>query len=100
MLYGIYKTDREISLFYLSKSVGSYSIYCKSYNYWVHKKCSNLKGRLRDTYRCRKCTGEIGVHDGPQVEHVMVDGAALKVDYKFCYLGNMITVLVVVLKRV
>ena len=33
----------------------------------------------------------LGVHDGPQVEHVMVDGAALEVVDKFCYLGDMIS---------
>ena len=31
-----------------------------------------------------KCTGEIGAYDGPQVENVMVDGAALEVVGKFC----------------
>ena len=30
------------------KGVGSNSLYCNSCRYWVHKKCSNLKGRLRD----------------------------------------------------
>ena len=40
----------------------------------------------------KKYTGEIGVHDDPQVEHVMVDGAALEVVDKFCYLSDMISV--------
>ena len=36
-------------------------------------------------YRCRKYTGEIGVHDDPQVEYVKVNGATLEVVDKFCY---------------
>ena len=40
----------------------------------------------------KKYTGEIGVHDDLQVEHVMVDGAALEVVDKFCYLSDMISV--------
>ena len=55
-------------------AVRTNSIYCNGWKYWVHKKCSNLKDRLLDNknYRCRKCTGEIGVHDGPQVEHKLL----------------------------
>ena len=36
-------------------------------------------------------SGEIRVHDGPPVEHVMLDRAALEIVDKFCYLGNMIS---------
>ena len=43
-----------------------------------------------ESYRCRTCIGEIGVHDGPQLEHALAYGAALEVGDKFCYLGNII----------
>ena len=43
-----------------------------------------------ESYRCRTCIGEIGVHDGPQLEHALAYGAALEVVDKFCYLGNII----------
>lgn len=75
------------------KGVGSNSIHCSGCNLWVHKKCSNIKGRLRDNqnYRCRKCTGEIRVQAEPRVKQVVIDGEALEVVDKFCYLGEMIS---------
>ena len=72
---------------------GCNSIDCNGCKYWVRQKCSNLKGRLRDNknYWYRKYAGETGVHDNPQVEHIIVDGAALEIVDKFCYLGNKIS---------
>ena len=93
-----YPQGRQISLqFICHKGVGSSLIYCKGWvKYWVQKKHIKRMGRLRnnENNRCRNCAGEIGVNDGPQVEHVMVDGVALEVFDKFCYLGWLVLVVV------
>ena len=41
------------------KEVSNNSIYCNGCSHWVHKKCSDLTGRLVENpeYRCRRCKG-------------------------------------------
>ena len=43
-----------------SKGVGVNSILCQTYNLWIHKRCSGVKGTLKkeSMYRCKKCKGE------------------------------------------
>ena len=40
------------------KGVGSNSIYCVQCKKWIHKTCSDVKGKLtaNDNFQCSKCT--------------------------------------------
>ncbi|XP_048579357.1 uncharacterized protein LOC125560947 [Nematostella vectensis] len=62
------------------KGVRSNSIFCSGCSLWVHKKCSNIPGRLTPNplFRCR-----------PLAE-VIVDEQRLEVVDSFCYLGDTI----------
>ena len=49
-----------------NKGVGANAIKCTSCHAWIHKRCSKIKGKLRETsdYCCGKCKGEDPVrHD-------------------------------------
>ena len=41
------------------KGVGSNSILCCGYQLWIHKKCSDIKGKLTadPSYKCKRCMG-------------------------------------------
>ena len=43
------------------KGVGSNSIFCNFCTHWVHRCCSEIRGRLTPVkdYKCRICTGEV-----------------------------------------
>ena len=74
------------------KGVGVNSVQCQSCSYWVHKRCSKIKGRLQNIkdFKCKTCKDkESGVK---QVENVVVNcgGENLEVVEKFCYLGDTI----------
>ena len=74
------------------KGVGSNSVVCGVCKKWVHKKCSGVKGRLKDDvkFTCSVCIRG-GHSDTKQEKEVLlgVVGSLECVD-KFCYLGDMI----------
>ena len=72
--------------------VGSNSIFCNGCKYWVHKKCSGLKGLTKDTdYRCTRCQGTAGPLDGRPQREVQVRPDKLEVVASFCYIGDMLS---------
>jgi len=66
---------------------------CTSYQMWVHKKCSGIKGstyKVMKSFICRGCLNRV-ISTG----HTSVDIGAranLEVVDKFCYLGDMLSV--------
>jgi len=76
-----------------SKGVGSNSIQCSSWQKWVHKKCSGIKGsmsKVAKSFICRGCMNLV-----TSAGHTSVDiGASAKLELvdKFCYLGDMLSV--------
>ena len=76
------------------KGVGRNSIMCSKCRKWIHKKCSKIKGRLRQDpeYKCPVCTEE------NQCEKTTEDKVQIKVKAdvvvdcvdSFCYLGDVI----------
>ncbi|KAK3868503.1 hypothetical protein Pcinc_026104 [Petrolisthes cinctipes] len=73
------------------KGVGSNSIFCGTCKHWVHKKCIGITGRLKDDKRfmCKRCK-KMAVADDSDIEKVYLDGEAIEVVEKFCYLGDTI----------
>ena len=60
--------------------------------YWVHKKCSGVRGRLAedpDYVYPRSCDQARPIDNRP-VTQVDVDGTLLDEESNFCYLGNML----------
>jgi len=78
---------------YVGRGVGSNSIQCASYQKWVHRKCSGIKGsmyKVLKSFICRGCSNHV-ISTG----HTSVDigaSANLEVEDKFCYLGDMMSV--------
>ena len=72
---------------------GSNSIYCGKCACWVHKKCSGIKGPLRNdpSYICPRCAGTARPVDGRPVKEVTVGEHKLEVVSEFCYLGDMLS---------
>ena len=72
--------------------VGTNSILCSQCKMWVHKKCSNVLGRLSadPNYICPRCSGVARPIDGRPVTHVDIDDTTLDVETSFCYLGDML----------
>ena len=72
--------------------VGVSSIQCSQCMYWVHKKCSGVRGRLAEDpdYACPRCCDLARPIDNRPVTQVDVDGAQLDVESNFCYLGDML----------
>ena len=56
---------------YVEKESGEIQFSCMSHDAWVHKKCSEIKGRLVDTpdFKCHRCLGLAYPVDGWPVEH-------------------------------
>ena len=73
-------------------SVGVNSIQCSQCMYWVHMKCSGVKGRLAEDpkYVCPRCCDQAPPIDNRHVTQVDVDGTQLNVGSNFCYLGDML----------
>ena len=74
-----------------SKGVGSNSIECNSCKLWIHKRCTNLKGRLKldPTFKCKKCRGEVTAPVIPEIGPVVIDGETIEIVKSFCYLGDL-----------
>ena len=72
--------------------VGVNSIQCSQCMYWVHKKCSGVRGRSAEDpdYACPRCCDQARPIDNRPVTQVDVDGTQLDVEYNFCYLGDML----------
>src|SRR3989454_3745714 len=77
------------------KGVGSNSIECTGCKKWIHKKCSGIKGALKEgsNYRCTVCKCQTGSTEGVKGPELLLGGeggGGLECDTKFCYLGDMI----------
>ena len=72
--------------------VGVNSIQCSQCMYWVHKKCSGVRGRLAEdpNYVCPRCCDQARPIDNRPVTQVDVDGTQLDVESNFCYLRDML----------
>ena len=72
--------------------VGVNSIQYSQCMYWVHKKCSGVRGRLAENpdYVCPRCCDQARPIDNRPVTQVDVDGTQLDVESNFCYLGDML----------
>ena len=74
------------------KGVGSNSINCSSCSLWIHKRCTNIKGVLKQNpnFKCKKCRGEITTPNIPELGPVEIDGGQIEVAKSFCYLGDLL----------
>ena len=72
--------------------MGANSISCSQCKFWVHKKCSGIKGRLNVTpdCLCPRCLDQAHPIDGRPITQVVVDGTLLDVEASICYLGDML----------
>ena len=73
------------------KGIGSNSIFCQSCNHWIHKRCSKIKGRLKEdpSFKCNACTNNIMTisQDDPEVT---IGNDKFEVVDSFRYLGDSI----------
>ena len=73
------------------KGVGVNSVYCTFCGHWVHKRCSGLKGKLRDIpdFKCRQCLHPQEVSEAPK--KIKLGNGDYEVVDQFCYLGDMLS---------
>ena len=79
------------------KGVGNNSILCRGCKKWIHKRCSGVKGSLRNAsqsfiFRC--CKVDRPITDGLNTDLHLDTGNGIsleKID-KFCYFGDMLDV--------
>ena len=73
------------------KGVGRNSILCSRCKLWVHKRCSGMKGQLKDvsSFECIKCKNVVVVKARKNSVQLEQD-VALDCVEVFCYLGDMI----------
>ena len=76
-----------------SKGVGSNSLQCTSCQKWVHKKCSSIKGSMSKVAKSFICSGCLNLVTSA-VRTSVDSGTSAKLELvdKFCYLGDMLTV--------
>jgi hypothetical protein len=76
------------------KGVGRNSIMCTICKKWVHKKCSGVKGRLKEGiwFECSACLNHeaSGAKPAEMKEMRIGQDTVLECVDKFCYLGDMI----------
>ena len=74
------------------KGVGKNSIFCSGCSFWVHKKCSDILGRLVADldFRCRRCLDNTWAIDGRLCAEVQLADGKLDVVDNFVYLGDCI----------
>ena len=75
------------------KGVGRNSIQCGGCKTLLHRKCSEVKGKLKEDsgYRCAKCVkGCCAVGGADEQEVVLEDGSSLECVNRSCYLGDML----------
>ena len=71
------------------------SIQCSQCQRWIHKRCSGIKGKMRQdpTFKCRSCTDGVqgqGIDGELEMRGMMVGQEKLERVDKFCYLGDVI----------
>ena len=73
------------------KGVGQNSILCSKCRMWVHKRCSGVKGQLKDvgSFQCVKCKNP-GVDKAVKNSVQLEQDVSLECVEAFCYLGDMI----------
>ena len=74
------------------KGVGKSSVFCSGCSFWVHKKCSDIPGRLVENpdFRCRRCLGNARAIDGRPCVEVQLAYGNLDVVDNFVYLADCI----------
>ena len=75
-----------------SRAVGNNSIQCTSFQKWVHKKCSGIKGYVSQMMKSFICRGCLKVESSNSTGHTSVNigvSANLLLMDKFCYLDDM-----------
>ena len=72
---------------------GSNSILCNGCNFWVHKKCSGIKGKLKPDpeFLCSRCLGTAKPIDTQLIKKLSIGEDTLDVVATFCYLGDMVS---------
>ena len=86
------QTSGKYSSAVCRKSVRKNSTFCSGCSFWVHKKYSDIPGRLVEDldFRCRRCLSNAQAIDRrPCVEVQLADGK-LDVVVNFNYLGDFI----------
>ena len=78
-----------------NKGVGRNSIQCTRCNKWIHKRCSGVKGRLKEDggYKCPPCVNQSVINVGLEKDEEIVKGEKGGVEYvdHFCYLGDVLS---------
>ena len=69
-----------------NKGVGINSIKCHVCGFWVHKRCSNIKGPLKPDpdFKCKKCRGEVSNVTIQDIEPVVISGKEIEKVSSFC----------------
>ncbi|MBJ5695539.1 hypothetical protein JGG83_23085, partial [Salmonella enterica subsp. enterica serovar Derby] len=76
------------------KGVGRNSLQCTNCLKWVHKRCSQVKGKLATaslTFICAKCTGQVADCARGDERFDIGNGDSLEKVERFCYLGDMVS---------
>ena len=75
-----------------NKGVGSNSIKCLVCGFWVHKRCSNVKGPLKPNpdLKCNKCRGEVSNAAASHIDPVDIHDEEIEKVSFFSYLGDFI----------
>lgn len=75
------------------EGVGRNSILCRTCGKWVHKKCSGIKGKLKNVeFKCAACVAGLQNKNKMSMKRELVLGPDCSVEIvdRFCYLGDMI----------
>ena len=75
-----------------NKGTGNNSIKCNFCGFWVHKRCTNIKGPLKSdpNFKCKKCRDEVSNATVPDIEPVIINDEEIEKVSSFCYLGDFI----------
>ena len=73
--------------------IGTNSIFCGGCSGWIHKKCSDIPGRMKSdaSLRCKRCTEQARPIDGRLMTEVSVGREKLEVVPSICYLGDCLS---------
>lgn len=73
--------------------VGSNSIFCESCKHWIHKRCTNIKGKLKKDntgYKCKRCRGEL-TSPTDMLKNLAIGQDEFEAVKSFRYLGDTIS---------